>query len=252
MTLWAVVPAAGSGSRMGADAPKQYLSVHGRTLLELSVAAVLADTRVRGCVVALPPGDAAARRLELFDDPRLRACDGGATRAQSVRRALASLDAAPDDWVLVHDAARPCLPPDALATLIDRVLECGEGGLLAQPQTDTLKRDDGAGRVQQTLPRDGLWRAQTPQMFPVQALCAALDAAAAADAEVTDEASAMERAGHPVQLVPGPACNIKVTFAEDLAFVSAWLQRQLDLPPEPQEAPAQMPVAPAASGEALP
>ena len=223
MTLWAVIPAAGSGSRMGSDTPKQYLAVHGRSLLELSVDAVLADPRVQGCVVALPPGDDLAGRAALFADSRVATCSGGATRAQSVRRALAELDARPEDWVLVHDAARPCLPRESLVALIEQVLARGEGGLLAQPQTDTLKRADDKGRVRETLPREGLWRAQTPQMFRVGELCAALDAAAAAQATITDEASAMELAGHPVQLVPGPSCNLKVTFAEDLAFVASWM-----------------------------
>lgn len=225
MTLWAVVPAAGSGSRMGAATPKQYLAVHGRTLLELSVEAVLADPRVSGCMVALAPGDPRAEELPLFHDPRVRACVGGATRAQSVRRGIEALACADGDWVLVHDAARPCLPAAALAELIDRVLEAGEGGLLAQPQTDTLKRADDDGRVRETLPRQGLWRAQTPQMFPAAALATALDAAAAAGLEITDEAMAMEHAGHAVRLVPGPACNIKVTYPEDLSAVAAWLAR---------------------------
>jgi len=211
---------------MGSDIPKQYLAVRGRSMLELSVEAMLADARISCCVVALPPGDDRASRLAIFSDDRIRCCSGGASRAQSVRRALALLPAEEQDWALVHDAARPCLPAEALGMLIDRVLESAEGGLLAQPQTDTLKRADDSGRVLETLPRAGLWRAQTPQMFRVGELRDALDTAAALGIEVTDEASAMEHAQHPVQLVPGPACNLKVTYAEDLAFVDSWVARR--------------------------
>ena len=154
---------------------------------------------------------------------RVRCCTGGDTRAASVAAGIAALGAGPDDWVLVHDAARPCLPLDALDLLIDRVSGSGVGGLLAQPQSDTLKRADASGRVLETLPREGLWRAQTPQMFRVGELGAALAAAQEDGVTVTDEAQAMERAGHPVQVIGGPACNIKVTYAGDLAIAASWL-----------------------------
>lgn len=226
MTIWAVVPAAGSGTRVGAATPKQYLEIAGRPLLAWSVDALLASDRVEACVVALAPGDIGAAALSLFDHPRIRRCEGGATRAASVAAGIAALDARDDDWVLVHDAARPCLPLSALDTLIDTVLASGVGALLAQPQSDTLKRADARGRVVETLARDGLWRAQTPQMFAVGALRGALASAAAAGAEVTDEASAMERAGFPVQVVEGPSCNLKVTYADDIELANHWLQAQ--------------------------
>jgi len=226
VSIWAVVPAAGSGSRVGAATPKQYLEIAGRPLLAWSVDALLASDRVEACVVALAPGDTRAAALPLFDHPRIRRCEGGATRAASVAAGLAALDARDDDWVLVHDAARPCLPLSALDSLIDRVLASGVGALLAQPQSDTLKRADARGRVVETLARDGLWRAQTPQMFAVGALRGALASAASAGAEVTDEASAMERAGFPVQVVEGPSCNLKVTYADDIELANHWLQAQ--------------------------
>jgi 2-C-methyl-D-erythritol 4-phosphate cytidylyltransferase len=174
-------------------------------------------------MLALSETVAAALPESLAGDPRVHRCLGGDSRAASVANALAALPAADDDWVLVHDAARPCLPLPDLERLIDRVLDTGVGALLAQPVSDTLKRGDAAGRVSGTVPRDNLWRAQTPQMFRVGELSRALAAAAASGAAVTDEASAMEAAGHPVQLVEGPACNLKITYGDDLPIAAAWL-----------------------------
>ena len=203
MTLWAVVPAAGGGSRLGAAVPKQHLDL-----------------------VALAVDDRHGDALPIFGDRRVRRCSGGATRADSVAAGIAALATGDGDWVLVHDAARPCLPLAALEALIDRVLEDRVGGLLAQPQTDTLKRADAGGRVLETLPREGLWRAQTPQMFPAAQLARALAAARDAAVEVTDEAAAMERLGLPVQLVEGPGCNIKVTYRDDVDAAAQWLARR--------------------------
>ena len=156
----------------------------------------------------------------------IRYCAGGKTRADSVAAGLNALDAAPGDWVLVHDAARPCVPREDIQRLVAGVREAGLGGLLAQPLADTLKRGDRAGRVQSTLDRSFLWRAQTPQMFPVEALRRALARALGDGVRVTDEAAAMERAGHPVQLIEGSAANLKVTYPEDFALAEFWLRRQ--------------------------
>ena len=128
--------------------------------------------------------------------------------------------------MLVHDAARPCVPREDIQRLVAGVREAGVGGLLAQPLADTLKRGDRAGRVQSTLDRSFLWRAQTPQMFPVEALRRALARALGDGVRVTDEAAAMERAGHPVQLIEGSAANLKVTYPEDFALAEFWLRRQ--------------------------
>lgn len=223
MKLWAVVPAAGSGSRMGAGVAKQLLPLHGRSMLTWTVEALLASPRVSGCMLALSEEVGTALPQELASDPRVMRCEGGATRADSVANALAAIDAEAEDWALVHDAARPCLPLDALERLIDSVLARGIGGLLAQPLADTLKRGDQHGMVVETLPRERLWRAQTPQMFRVGELREALAAARDAGVVVTDEASAMEFCGRPVQLVEGPACNIKVTYDGDLGVAAAWL-----------------------------
>lgn len=227
MTVWAVVPAAGCGSRMGGGTPKQLLDIHGRPLLAWTVDALLACERIAGCMLALSAEVQAALPGALRDHPRVRTCAGGQTRAESVARGIAALKPAPEDWILVHDAARPCLPLAALDRLVDRVLASGVGALLAQPVSDTLKRADARARVLETVPREGLWRAQTPQMFAAGQLARALQDALTAGVAITDEASAVERAGYPVQLVEGPACNIKVTFADDLPIAGSWLAQQL-------------------------
>ena len=261
--LWAVIPAAGRGRRSARRAPKQFCELHGRRLLDWSVGALFGAVELRACVIALPeeyvsgngladnslagderPGDSQGdSQGDLQGDSQgdlqgylqgylqgnardIRYCAGGKTRADSVAAGLNALGAAPGDWVLVHDAARPCVPREDIQRLVAGVREAGVGGLLAQPLADTLKRGDRAGRVQSTLDRSFLWRAQTPQMFPVEALRRALARALGDGVRVTDEAAAMERAGHPVQLIEGSAANLKVTYPEDFALAEFWLRRQ--------------------------
>jgi len=221
MNCWGVIPAAGLGSRLGAALPKQYLEVAGRTLLEHSLRALFADPRVQGVVVALRADDERAAGLACLRDPRVLLTDGGAERADSVAAGLAALraHADADDWVLVHDAARPCLDAQSLGALIDAVEASGQGAILAQPVSDTVKRSDDGATVAGTVDRRSLWLAQTPQLFRLGDLAAALARAGT----VTDEASAMEAAGHPVALVPGPRSNFKVTTAEDLVLARCLL-----------------------------
>jgi 2-C-methyl-D-erythritol 4-phosphate cytidylyltransferase len=152
-------------------------------------------------------------------------CAGGDSRAASVAAGLAALPAAADDWVLVHDAARPCLPRADLDALLARVERGGVGGLLARPVTDTLKRGSADAHVLATVDRRDLWQAQTPQMFRLGELRDALDAALDSGAEITDEASAMELAGFPVVLVSGSVANLKVTYPADLALAAFWLEQ---------------------------
>lgn len=227
---WGVIPAAGSGSRMAAACPKQFLEIGGSSLLRHSLQAVLACEAVVGVVVALPEAD--PRAAEFTRTGRVDVVSGGNRRADSVLAALRHLQkiANNDDWVLVHDAARPCVPVADIRRLIDQVATSGNGALLAQPMVDTVKQVDAGGRVCATLDRGVLWRAQTPQMFRLGSLLAALQAALDAGVEVTDEAAAMEWAGHPVQLVAGSARNIKVTVAEDLRLAAWYLGAEL--PPE--------------------
>jgi 2-C-methyl-D-erythritol 4-phosphate cytidylyltransferase len=210
---------------MGSALPKQYLRIGGVTVLEHSLRALLAEPRIGAVVVALRADDPWSADVPVLRDPRIHCVAGGAERSDSVlcglRACLAQGD--PADWVLVHDAARPCLDRASLAALIDRVLESACGAVLAQPVADTVKRTDADGRVLATVEREGLWLAQTPQMFRLGELHAALEAAAACGLRVTDEASAMELAGLPVQLLPGPRGNIKLTTPEDVR----WAQWQL-------------------------
>ena len=228
MRYWLVMPAAGAGSRFGAATPKQYAKLAGRTLIEWALAPFRADERCRGIVVALAAQDPYWPRLGLGDGPTLRAVTGGAQRSQSVRCALSALagQAAAQDWVLVHDAARPCLAPEDLEHLIAALAAHRLGGLLAVRAADTLKRAAAAHEVEATVERAALWRALTPQMFRYAALCAALDAAHAAGRFPTDESQALEWQGERPQLIEGSASNLKVTTADDLLLAAAILERQ--------------------------
>lgn len=228
MSLWCVVPAAGSGARMGAALPKQYLSLGGRTLIEHTLGRLLSYAPLRAVCVAIAGDDHWFAHLPVASDPRLLCVTGGATRHASVRRALAALapQARDDDWVLVHDAARPCVRLSDIARLVECVRAGRDGGLLAMPVIDTVKQAAADGRVAATLPREQLWLAATPQMFRYADLCRALDAAEADGVIVTDEAQAMERSGAQPQLVPCARDNIKVTRPEDLRLAAFLLQRQ--------------------------
>jgi len=217
---YALVPAAGSGSRLGAALPKQYLMVAGRPLLHHALSTLARHPRIEQVFVVLAQGDDQFRR---YDWRRLGArveplyC-GGETRAASVFNGLlAARDSiATADWVLVHDAARPCLGSEELDRLFGELEEDDTGGLLAVPVADTLKRGNREARVAATEPRDNLWLAQTPQMFRYRVLLEALRKADPAAA--TDEASAIEGLGLKPRLVLGDTRNIKVTFPEDLAL----------------------------------
>lgn len=222
---WAVVPAAGTGSRMGGALPKQYTSLSGKTLLELSLRALLDCADIEVVVVALRCDDSRAAGLDILTQPRIHCVEGGAERGDSVLAGLDALAGLADahDWVLVHDAARPCLAQVDLARLIGRVSEAGIGGILAEPIVDTVKLADDDGRVVRTLDRNSLWRAQTPQMFRLGELRRAMRSAVQQGQPVTDEASAMELAGYPVQLVPGSRRNLKVTLPDDLELAGWYL-----------------------------
>jgi 2-C-methyl-D-erythritol 4-phosphate cytidylyltransferase len=223
---WAVVPAAGTGTRMDSGLPKQYLEVAGATILEHSVQALLACERIHGVVVALNTDDSRAADLPVFDDKRVHRVTGGAQRSDSVLAALGAVlvQGELDDWVLVHDAARPCLQEPELRRLIDKVCTSGTGGILAEPMVDTVKQSGDDDRVLRTLDRRRLWRAQTPQMFRLGPLYAALEGARKQGLSITDEASAMELAGHPVQLIMSSPRNLKVTLPADLEL-AAWYLR---------------------------
>lgn len=221
--VWAVIPAAGIGARMGAATAKQYLQIDGRTLIEHACGALLANPRVVGLVIALHPQDSVMAQLPLAGDARVHLVTGGAERADSV---LAGLDylatrVAPADWVLVHDAARPCVETAVVDELLEQLSQHAVGGILARPVTDTVKQADANRDIDKTLPREQLWLAQTPQMFRYGVLTQALRQAQADGVAVTDESMALERIGHKARLVTGMASNIKVTYPQDLAL-AAW------------------------------
>lgn len=222
---FALVPAAGSGSRMGDELPKQYLPLAGRPLLFHALDALCANAAIARVFVVLAPEDRywpqqdwsalAAKLCPLF-------C-GGATRAASVLAGLRAVagELAAEDWVLVHDAARPCLSAAQLERLLRELDEDPVGGILAAPVADTLKRADAAQRIEATVPRDGLWQAQTPQMFRYGVLLRALEATQ----EVTDEAGAVEALGLRPRLVASDTTNLKVTYPLDLPLAE-WILRQ--------------------------
>jgi len=230
MTYHALVPAAGSGLRMGAQPnrpiPKQYLPLAGQPLIRHALATLCATPAIANVFVVLAPDDAqwpAAAMAALGPGLRVLRC-GGETRAQSVANGLRAMVGAlgdqdiGNDWVLVHDAARPCLTVAMVEKLIAEVGEDDAGGLLAVPVADTLKRAGEGDRILQTVSREGLWQAQTPQMFRHRMLLAALDLAPL----VTDEAGAIEAMGFSPRLVAADASNLKVTYPLDL-LLAGWI-----------------------------
>ena len=225
MQYWGVLPAAGTGRRFGSALPKQYAPLAGRTVIEWSLQPLLRDSRCLGVAVALAADDPwfAALGLSVQHGSRLITTPGGAERCESVLAGLAALPAAEGDWVLVHDAARPCLTGAELDGLLTRASQHAVGGLLALPLADTLKQADAAGQVAATLPRQSLWRAQTPQMFRYGVLVDALRQALARGERPTDEAQAIEALGHKPLLVEGLSTNLKVTSAADLPLAQALL-----------------------------
>ncbi len=220
--FFALVPAAGSGARMGAALPKQYLALAGRPLLYHTLKQLCACAEIERVFVVLAAGDRffAQQDWQPFADRIEPLYCGGAARAVSVFNGLLAVRdlLAADDWMLVHDAVRPCLPADALQRLIDTLRNDPVGGLLALPVVDTLKRADAAGLVMQTESRESLWQAQTPQMFRYRALLEALRAFDPALA--TDEASAIEHLGQRPRLVTGDTRNLKVTYPHDLELAA--------------------------------
>ena len=222
--FFALVPAAGSGSRMGGELPKQYLPLAGRPMIYHALAALCECADIDTVFVVLAPDDVYWQRYDWspFGAKLQPLFCGGATRAESVMNGLLVSELEPDDWVLVHDAARPCLSQMQLAKLIDELRDDEVGGILAVPVADTLKRADGASRIAQTENREGLWQAQTPQMFRAGLLSQALQAAP----RVTDEASAVEALGLRPKLVEGESTNFKVTYAQDIRVAELLLRER--------------------------
>ncbi|GAA5011353.1 2-C-methyl-D-erythritol 4-phosphate cytidylyltransferase [Pseudoluteimonas lycopersici] len=221
--LWAVVPAAGIGRRFGGDVAKQYTELDGQPLVAHALQALLAHPSVDGAVVVLAADDASWPGWTEISGKPVATCIGGASRAESVLAGLAALPESvrADDFVLVHDAARPNLQQDDLDALLERGRADPVGAILAAPVRDTLKRAGDDGGIDGTEPRERLWRALTPQLFRRLQLSRALEAAFADGIEVTDESMAMERQGLRPLLVEGREDNLKVTTPADLALLRA-------------------------------
>jgi 2-C-methyl-D-erythritol 4-phosphate cytidylyltransferase len=219
-----LVPAAGSGSRFGTDGLKQYSPLAGKPMLYHSIERLLAAPEVEVVFVVLAPADTDFRKHDwsAFGERLAPLYCGGASRRDSVLNGIVACASAvdPNDWMLVHDAARPCLGKEELRRLIDEAGRDEVGGILAVPVADTLKRGDDEGRIVGTEPRDGLWRAQTPQMFRHSMLLRALREAE----HVTDDASAVEALGYKPKLIEGSTKNLKVTFAADLDIAERLLK----------------------------
>lgn len=226
MSLWCVVPAAGRGMRVGADRPKQYLPLAGRPLIQHTLERLAAHPQVTGLLVVLGEEDRLWPGFGMFNGKRVLTAVGGVERSDSVLAGLEALprDVAAADFVLVHDAARPCVRQADIGKLIEQG-QLTDGGLLGAPLRDTLKRADARGRSELTEPRDYRWRAFTPQMFRRGELASALREATRRGVRVSDEAMAMELAGFAPLLVEGAEDNLKVTTAADMALAEFLLEK---------------------------
>ena len=226
---WAVIPAGGIGRRMGADRPKQYLQLLGRTVIEHSLLPFCEHPLIKGIVVVVADDDNFWPAMAPARHPRVATAPGGVERCHSVLSGLKRLAGLADDgdWVLVHDAARPCVTISDIDSLIEGLRDHPVGGILALPVRDTVKQAGRQHDIEATLDRERLWRALTPQMFRFGLLREAVGAAVAANLPVTDEAQALERSGYRPGIVQGGAHNIKVSVAEDLALAEFYLKRYI-------------------------
>lgn len=226
---WVVIPAAGVGKRMQANIPKQYLQLAGRTVLEMTLSIFIQHPKISGIVVAITEGDPYWKALDIQTDKPVLIASGGNERSDSVLNALTLLKqhAENTDWVLVHDAARPCLKPADVDMLMQQLTDSDCGGLLGLPVTDTVKRCNTSCQVLETVDRRYLWRALTPQMFRLGMLYNALTEALAKKLPVTDEASAIELQGLQPAMIEGSADNIKITRPGDLELAALYLKQQI-------------------------
>ncbi len=225
MKYWVVIPAAGTGSRMAAEIPKQYLEIAGKTILEHTLNRFFEHQNITGVVLAISPDDHYWEQLDIQSAKPLIMAVGGAERCHSVLSALQTLERHADqqDWVLVHDAARPCLRSEDIDKLIEEVADHNVGGLLAAPVRDTMKRSiDNV--VTETVERAGLWHALTPQMFRLSDLKLALENSLQKGFVVTDEAQAMESMNMMPLLIEGHVDNIKITRPQDLEIATHYLE----------------------------
>ena len=225
--IWVIIPAAGVGKRMESDTPKQYLKLNNKTIIEHTLSVFDKHDSISEIVVSISEGDEYWAALNFDLSKPLHVATGGKERSDSVLNGLKFLEnkAADDDWVLVHDAARPCLRHEDITLLIDSLREHDVGGILAVPVRDTMKRSLDNNTIKETVERENLWHALTPQMFRFSMLKNALESALNNNDVITDEESAIELAGYSPVLVEGHADNIKITRPEDLVLASFFLQK---------------------------
>jgi len=226
--FWVIIPAAGIGARMNTDCPKQYLKINGKTVLEHTLERFTHHPRISGVVIAIAEYDSYWPTLSFRTERPVITVKGGEERCHSVLNAMKALDelAEEDDWVLVHDAARPCLDKHDLDKLLITMATHPVGGLLGIPVHDTVKKTDSVNVVEETVDRDHLWRALTPQMFRYGMLHKALSNALVDGYIVTDDASAIEHAGYAPLMLEGCSDNIKITRPEDLALAEFYLNQR--------------------------
>lgn len=231
--IWAIVPAAGIGKRMQSDIPKQYMSLNGRPVIEHTINALLRNDNISGLAIALQADDNYWPEVQVASNKPVLQAAGGKERSDSVLNAINELFQyegfnKDTDWVMVHDAVRPCLRQQDIDKLANQVKD-NNGGLLALPVRDTMKRQNTAdATVNETVERENLWHALTPQYFPVLSLKNALEAAQQKNLPITDESSAMESAGFFPRLVEGKEDNIKITRPDDLRLAGLYLQSLID------------------------
>jgi 2-C-methyl-D-erythritol 4-phosphate cytidylyltransferase len=226
--IWAIIPAAGIGTRMQSETPKQYLKIQDKYILEYTLERFCFHPLIEGVVVALAEGDPYWPNLSISSHEKIMIVNGGVERCHSVLNGLKTLvsKAKDTDWVMVHDAARPCLRDDDIEKLISTVSEKGLGGILAVPVRDTMKRVDNSNCVSDTVDRTGLWHALTPQMFRLTELTLAIESALDNGIQVTDEAQALELLNTKPQIIEGHPDNIKITHPEDLLLADLFLSQQ--------------------------
>ncbi|PDH31790.1 MAG: 2-C-methyl-D-erythritol 4-phosphate cytidylyltransferase [Candidatus Thioglobus sp. MED-G23] len=230
--IWAIVPAAGSGTRFGSDLPKQYHSLAGEEVILRTLRLLSVVTRVSGITVGVAAHDPVWAGLLPRLPERVSSFEGGQTRSETVLNGLSKLirQGREADWVLVHDSVRPCVRVQDINRLIDETGFCSPGGLLATPVSDTLKAVSPGHQVTGSVPRESLWRAQTPQLFPVGLLHEGLTKACAENFDCTDDAQALERLGLKPSVISGSSLNLKITRDSDLALAQAILDMQEELP----------------------